>query len=330
MPTTRNSKRHTSIPNGLSDEEVHSSESEDEINKVRHVLSKNILTNKNSSSSEEDDAEETKQAGSPLKKTKRMNWKKKDFVLPSADFTETLPPPPNEEFEPINYFYSMFGKESMLLLTDQSNLYSVQMNPNKPLCISQHEMEHFIVILIMTGVYSFPTPRFFWMNTTRVESIASVMSRDRFLQIKRNLHVVDNSNQLFINDPNFDRAHKVRPLLNIVKENFRKIPKEENLSADEQIIPFKGRSIMKQHMPLKPNRWGYKMFVLAGGESGICYDFIFYTAEALLKSAPLPPPVKPGRSSLKLSTVENSASVPQRVAPSPLPPRSVRFDKYDH
>jgi hypothetical protein len=32
-------------------------------------------------------------------------------------------------------------------------------------------------------------------------------------------------------------------------------------------------------MPLKPNCWGYKMFVLAGGESGICYDFIFYTGK---------------------------------------------------
>ena len=63
-------------------------------------------------------------------------------------------------------------------------------------------------------------------------------------------------------------------MLNIIKENFRKIPKEEKLSADEQIIPFKGRSNMKQHMPKKPHRWGYKMFVLAGGDSGISLFFI--------------------------------------------------------
>ncbi len=53
-------------------------------------------------------------------------------------------------------------------------------------------------------------------------------------------------------------------------------------------------------------------------------------AEALLKSAPLPPPVKPGRPPLNLSTVENNTSVPQRAAPSPLPARNGRFDKYDH
>ncbi|CAF3441226.1 unnamed protein product [Rotaria sp. Silwood2] len=106
------------------------------------------------------------------------------------------------------------------------------------------------------------------------------MSRDRFLQIKKYLHVVDNTTQSNQQDPEYDRAFKIRPLLNIIKENFRKIPKEENLSVDEQIIPFKGKSIMKQQMPNKPHRWGYKMFLLAGGASGICYDFIFYTGKA--------------------------------------------------
>ena len=91
------------------------------------------------------------------------------------------------------------------------------------------------------------------------------MSRDRFLEIKRYLHVADNSSHPNQTDVNFDRAHKARPLLSIVKENFRLIPREEKLNVDEQIIPFKGKSIMKQHMPNKPNPWGYKMFVLAGG-----------------------------------------------------------------
>ncbi|CAF1588696.1 unnamed protein product [Didymodactylos carnosus] len=280
MPTTRSSKRHTVIPNGLSEEEVDSSESEDEISTIKRTSLHESTMSEQSSSSEESDVEEVVQKAPPSKKKKTLNWKKKFFSAPAAAFTDNLPPPPvNEELEPINYFHSMFGKQSITLLSDQSNLYSVQTNSNKPLCISENEMEHFIGVLIMTGIYSFPQQRFFWMNATRVESISSVMSRDRFLQIKKYIHVVDNSSQPNRNDLNFDRAYKVRPLLNIVKENFRKIPKEEKLSVDEQIIPFKGRSIMKQHMPKKPNRWGYKMFVLAGGESGICYDFIFYTGK---------------------------------------------------
>ena len=49
---------------------------------------------------------------------------------------------------------------------------------------------------------------------------------------------------------------------------------------DEQIIPFKGKSIIKQHLPNKPNRWGYNMFPLAGGDSGLCYYFVFHTGKA--------------------------------------------------
>ena len=37
---------------------------------------------------------------------------------------------------------------------------------------------------------------------------------------------------------------------------------------------------MKQHMPSKPHRWVYKIFLLAGGESGIYYDFLFYVGKS--------------------------------------------------
>ena len=275
------SKTQTIIPNGMS-EDIHTSESEDEMQKAQEILKSHLVMSDDSSLTEtSDDEQQLEPETSKSKKKKKMHWTKKSFVSPTATFTQYFPTPPiDPELEPIDYFYLMFGKESFGILKDQSNLYSVQVNPNRPANISENEIQQFIGILIMSGVYSFPQQRFYWANDTRVQSIASAMSRDRFLSIKKFLHVVDNTNQLNQNDPDYDRAFKVRPLLNIVKENFRKIPKEENLSVDEQIIPFKGRSVMKQHMPKKPNRWGYKMFLLAGGESGICYDFVLYTGKA--------------------------------------------------
>lgn len=293
MASTKSSKKHAVLLNGLSDEEEESSGSQDEMKLAKSCLgNKSKSTDQSSSdyssnedSSSEDSSSEDSHEGERhpaihrSKKKKKLHWKKKEFSPPSANFIGHLPPPPDEELTPIDYFFSMFGHESVELLTQQSNLYSVQSNPNKPLRVTLQEMQQFIGILIMTGIYSFPNQRFFWANDTRVDSIASTMSRDRFFSIKKNLHVVDNSQQLDNKDPNFDRAHKVRPLLNIIKNNFRNIPKEEKLSADEQIIPFKGRSIMKQYMPQKPNRWGYKMFLLAGAQTGICFDFIFFTGK---------------------------------------------------
>ncbi|CAF1619795.1 unnamed protein product [Adineta ricciae] len=284
MPKKRIRKNHTVVPDGTS-EDVDTSASEDEIQQIQDVLKNQLVMDSSSSSyeSSDTDSEEGFQVATSKSKSKRkktLHWIKRPFTAPSATFSENIPLPTNSEFEPVDYFYSMFGKDSIDILKNQSNLYSVQINPNRPVNISDTEIRQFIGILIMTGVYGFPQQRFYWTNGTRIPSIASAMSRDRFLQIKKFLHVVDNTNQPDRNDPNFDRAFKVRPLLNIVRESFRQIPKEEHLSVDEQIIPFKGKSIMKQHMPNKPNRWGYKMYLLAGGQSGICYDFAFYTGKA--------------------------------------------------
>ena len=249
------SKTQTVIPNGMS-ENGNTSESEDEIEKVQKILKNRLAMNNNFPSTETSNAEEKLEPDtSKSKKKKKMHWMKKPFVLPTSKFTGSFPMPPiYSELEPIDYFYLMFGKESFDILKDQSNLYSAQVNPNRPMNISDTEIRQFIGILIISGVYSFPQQRFYWMDGTRVQSIVSAMSRDRFLLIKRFLHVVDNTIQPNQNDSDYDKAFKVRPLLNIVKENFRKIHKEENLCVDEQIIPFKGRSFMKQHMPKKPNR----------------------------------------------------------------------------
>ncbi|CAF4509013.1 unnamed protein product, partial [Didymodactylos carnosus] len=249
MTNTRSSKRYPVVPNGLSEEEVDSSESEDEMDAVKRSLLNESTSDDQSSSSEEDYSEAISQTTHRSKKKKKLHWKKKDFSPPPADFTESLPPPPDQELNPVDYFYLMFGKESIQLLTHQSNLYSVQTNPNKPLRITENEIKQFIGVLILTGVYSFPQQRFFWTSSTRVES-------------------------------QFRSSTQSSSITEYYQRQFQKNSKRGKLSADEQTIPFKGRSIMKQYMPKKPNRCSYKMFLLAGAESGICYDFVFFTGKS--------------------------------------------------
>lgn len=50
---------------------------------------------------------------------------------------------------------------------------------------------------------------------------------------------------------------------------------EERQSIDKQIIPFKGRSPLKQYVKSKPHKWGYKVFMRADS-SGMMHDFIIY------------------------------------------------------
>jgi len=59
-----------------------------------------------------------------------------------------------------------------------------------------------------------------------------------------------------------DRLKKLCPLVDKLRDRFKTVPLEENLSVDEQMTPFKGRHRRKQYLPKKPHKWGYKAFVL--------------------------------------------------------------------
>lgn len=99
------------------------------------------------------------------------------------------------------------------------------------------------------------------------------MTANRFEEIKRFLHFSDNSMQ------SADKLHKIRPLIEQLRTRFVSVPMEENLSVDEQIVPFKGRSCLRQYNPKKPHKWGYKIWVLCGA-SGYAYDFECYTGRS--------------------------------------------------
>lgn len=50
----------------------------------------------------------------------------------------------------------------------------------------------------------------------------------------------------------------------------------EKLTIDEQMVPFKRRNRLKQYLPSKPKKWGYKILILTGSD-GIPYNLEVYT-----------------------------------------------------
>lgn len=50
----------------------------------------------------------------------------------------------------------------------------------------------------------------------------------------------------------------------------------ENVSIDESMIKFKGRSSLKQYLPKKPIKRGFKVWTLADSKNGYVYDFEIY------------------------------------------------------
>ena len=75
-----------------------------------------------------------------------------------------------------------------------------------------------------------------------------------------------------------DKIKKIRPLVEGLRQRYGTVAMEEHLSVDEQIVPFKGRSCLRQFNPKKPHKWGYKIWVLCGA-NGYAFDFEVYTGK---------------------------------------------------
>ncbi|XP_054259861.1 piggyBac transposable element-derived protein 3-like [Macrosteles quadrilineatus] len=104
------------------------------------------------------------------------------------------------------------------------------------------------------------------------------MSVNRFESIRQNLHFNDNSAMVPRGEPGHDRLHKLRPIVDALQSRFQTIPYEQMLCVDEQLCATKAHHYMKQYMPKKPHKWGYKLYVLSG-VSGFAYRFEIYSGQ---------------------------------------------------
>lgn len=100
------------------------------------------------------------------------------------------------------------------------------------------------------------------------------------------IHLNDNAKMPKHGDVNFDKLYKVRPFLNKLNTQFDECyHPSQNQSVDESMIKFKGRSALKQYMPMKPTKRGYKVWVRADDKGYVC-QFDIYTGKKTKDSKP--------------------------------------------
>ena len=110
-----------------------------------------------------------------------------------------------------------------------------------------------------------------------VDAIKNVMSRQRFENIGRYLHVSDNATAIPRGQAGHDALHKVRPALSEVGLSWPRYYRPgKNLAIDEAMVAFQGRSHLKQYLPNKPTKWGIKVWMIADSETGYVCDARVY------------------------------------------------------
>ena len=115
----------------------------------------------------------------------------------------------------------------------------------------------------MIGCRILPSWTHFWSNETdlSVPFASTVMPRNLFPEILSHLHVNDN---LLMPRYNTDRLYKLHPLIESLNNLYVKLYNiSKQVSIDENMILFKGRSSLKQYYPMKRIKKGYKLWVRA-------------------------------------------------------------------
>lgn len=181
---------------------------------------------------------------------------------------------------PGEYFDRFFTCEVMNDILKHTNEYIQQKEIINFVDISLVELKAFLGCVIIMGIHSLPAVDHYWSSNPyiRVEAVANVMTCKRFKKIRECLHCNDNLTAVLRGESGFDKLHKVRPLLNFLNKTFvDEYTTSSCQSIDESMIKFKGRNTMKQYMPLKPIKRGYKVWARADPVTGYLSEFEIYT-----------------------------------------------------
>lgn len=209
-----------------------------------------------------------------------MKWKKGSFQKSETILYENnkLPNNISSMVDPLEFFMYFFDDNLFYKIKNETNLYSTQKNSNKPINVTENELKRYIGICIYASVLHVPKVRDYWSIELGFSQIYKCMSRTRFEAIRSCLHFNDNSKLLPVTDINHDRLHKLRPLVDYLNNKFKSVPYRQDLSLDEQLCATKAHSYLKQYLPAKPHKWGFKLYVLCDYK-GYAYNCEIYTGQ---------------------------------------------------
>ena len=192
--------------------------------------------------------------------------------------------------DPKDMFLSFFTPDLIRHITAETNRYAAtclttptsSSGSTPEWSTSEEEIRAYLGFCILMGITKLPDLYDYWSSTAALHnfSIASRIPRKRFLEIQRYIHFTNNASIIARGQEGYDRLAKVRPVLESVRKTFLSNfnPHREN-AIDEAMVPFKGRSSLKQYVPLKPVRRGFKVWVRADSTNGYISDFSVYTGK---------------------------------------------------
>ena len=99
-------------------------------------------------------------------------------------------------------------------------------------------------------------------NDQIIEGFKKTIPKQHFVTISKYTHLTDPATE-----DHTDLLCKVRLLVNLLEQRFQAayIP-GKNISVDKGLVKFNGRLSFKQYMPIKPDKFGIQVWLLADAD----------------------------------------------------------------
>lgn len=177
-----------------------------------------------------------------------------DVPLPRLRHLQNRPPP--ADATPMQVLQLFLPQQRMEEFAQHTNAAAPQhWRPT-----TAAELYAFLGAHIFMGIDRLPRADLYWNQAFQHSRLTSTFSRDRFKQLLRYFRVVPAPVGAAPRHP----VPHVRALAEKLNASFAAhFTPTQHLALDEAMCAYKGRSPIKQYIPSKPHKWGYKIFCLA-------------------------------------------------------------------
>ncbi|CAH2108202.1 unnamed protein product [Euphydryas editha] len=218
----------------------------------------------------------------PIFKWKTNTYRPYNFLASDYEFGKinilqnSISPSPIDVFEAVTNIKVLIED----VIIPESILYAQQNGSS--FTTDYNEIAAFLGMNYVMGYHVLPTLRNYWSTEPDmgVPFVANVMPLLRFEEIRKHLHFCNNETQPLPSSSDFDRAFKIRKIIDHFNCSFQEaLYNTISQSVDEHMVKFKGHNIMKQYMQNKPVKRGFKLWCRADSATGYLFQFDIYTGK---------------------------------------------------
>ena len=168
----------------------------------------------------------------------------------------------------------------MDLIVEETNRYATTCIGASWAPITQEELCAYFGFMVLMGIVKMPSIYDYWQKDEvyHYSPIANRISPKRFFEIHCFIHFANNATLPPSGSSGYDKLGKIRSILTSLTERCSTVYEPgQDLSIDEAMIQYKGRSSLQHYMPKKPVKRVIKVWLRAEAANGYASRLEVYT-----------------------------------------------------